>query len=148
MNSAMIFGQDRNQLRQMYIDVWRKQQAGELMQPLEAIIAEVVAMHPEYHALLGTDKEALDKDFLPELGQSNPFMHMGMHIAIREQLGTDRPAGIATAHKQLLLRLQDPHETEHQIMECLGRALWESQQNNAPPDEAAYLRCVQKLAQP
>ncbi|MCK4587167.1 MAG: DUF1841 family protein, partial [Gammaproteobacteria bacterium] len=73
------------------------------------------------------------------------FMHMGMHIAIREQLSTDRPVGINTAHKKLLLRLQDPHEVEHQIMECLGRALWESQQNNAAPDEAQYLVCVQKL---
>ena len=144
----MIFGQDRNQIRQMYIDAWRKQQAGELLQPLEAMIAEVVAMHPEYHTLLDSGEAALDKDFMAELGQSNPFMHMGMHIAIREQLSTDRPPGIVAAHKKLLLRLQDSHEAEHHIMECLGRALWESQQNNAPPDEAAYLVCVQKLAQP
>jgi hypothetical protein len=144
----MIFGQDRNQIRQMYIDAWRKQQAGELLQPLEAMIAEVVAMHPEYHALLDSGEAALDKDFMAELGQSNPFMHMGMHIAIREQLSTDRPPGIVAAHKQLLLRLRDSHEAEHHIMECLGRALWESQQNNTPPDEATYLQCVQKLTQP
>ena len=95
--------------------------------------------------LLSDGENALDKDFLPEMGDSNPFMHMGMHIAIREQLSTDRPAGINTAHKKLLLRLQDPHEVEHQIMECLGRALWESSQNNTAPDEAQYLLCVQKL---
>lgn len=142
----MIFGQDRNQLRQMYIDAWKKQQAGELMQPLEAMIAEIVAMHPEYHNLLGEGDGALEKDFLPEMGESNPFMHMGMHIAIREQLSTDRPPGIVAAHKQLMLRLQDAHEVEHQIMECLGRALWEAQQNNTAPDESEYLQCVQKLA--
>ena len=140
-----MFGQDRNQLRQMYIDAWRKHQAGEVMQPLEAMISEVVAMHPEYHDMLGKGEDALDKDFLPEMGDSNPFMHMGMHIAIREQLSTDRPVGINTAHKKLLLRLQDPHEAEHQIMECLGRVLWESQQNNTAPDETQYLVCVQKL---
>jgi hypothetical protein len=142
----MIFGQDRNQLRQMYIDAWKKQQGGQLMQPLEAMIAEIVAMHPEYHALLGEEETALDKDFLPEMGESNPFMHMGMHIAIREQLSTDRPAGIVAAHRQLMLRLQDAHEVEHQIMECLGRTLWEAQQNNTAPDESLYLQCVQKLA--
>jgi len=142
----MIFGQDRNQLRQMYIDAWRKQQAGELMQPLEVMIAEIVALHPEYHRLLEGGEDALDRDFNPEMGESNPFMHMGMHIAIREQLGTDRPPGIAMAHKQLMRRLQDAHEAEHQIMECLGRALWEAQQNNTTPDESQYLRCVQKLA--
>lgn len=141
-----MFGQDRNQLRQMYLDAWKKQQSGALMQPLEAMIAQIIAMHPEYHALLEKDAEALDKDFLPELGESNPFMHMGMHIAIHEQLGTDRPPGISTAHKLLLLRLQDPHEVEHQMMECLGLALWEAQRNNTVPDEGQYLICVQKLA--
>ncbi len=140
-----MFGQDRNQLRQMYIDAWRKHQAGELMQPLEAMIAEIIVMHPEYHTLLNAGEDAVDKDFLPEMGEANPFMHMGMHIAIREQLSTDRPVGLVTAHKKLLLRLQDAHEVEHQIMECLGRVLWESQQNNSAPDEAQYLLCVQKL---
>jgi len=141
-----MFGQDRNQLRQMYIDAWRKHQANEILQPLESMIAEIVVMHPEYHAMLNTGIDALDKDFPPELGESNPFMHMGMHIAIREQLGADRPAGIVIAHKKLLLRLQDAHEVEHQIMECLGQTLWESQQNNTSPDESQYLRCVQQLA--
>lgn len=141
-----MYGQDRNQLRQMYLDVWRKHQGGELLQPLEALIAEVIGIHPEYHDLLMQGDAALDKDFLPELGESNPFLHMGMHIAIREQLATDRPSGIATAHKKLLLRLQDPHQVEHQIMECLGHSLWQAQQDNSAPDESQYLRCVQQLA--
>jgi len=141
-----MFGQDRNQLRQMYFDAWRKQQGAELMQPLEAMIAEVVVLHPEYHALLEQGEDALDKDFLPEMGETNPFMHMGMHIAIREQLATDRPDGIVLAYKKLLLRLQDVHEVEHQIMECLGESLWEAQRNNRAPDESQYLQCVQKHA--
>lgn len=141
-----MFGQDRNQLRQMYFDAWRKQQGGELMQPLEIMIAEVVSLHPEYHALLEQGEVALDKDFLPETGESNPFMHMGMHIAIREQLATDRPEGIVLAHKKLLLRLQNKHDVEHQIMECLGQSLWEAQRNHSAPDELQYLLCVQKQA--
>lgn len=141
-----MFGQDRNQLRQMYLDAWRKQQNNELMQPLEVMIAEVVALHPEYHALLEQGEDVLNRDFQPEMGEANPFMHMGMHMAIREQLSTDRPAGIVLSHKKLLLRLQDAHEVDHQIMECLGQSLWEAQRNNTAPDEAQYLACVQKLA--
>lgn len=141
-----MFGQDRNQLRQMYLDAWQKHQAGALLSPLEAMIAEVIAMHPEYHSLLEKSADALDKDFMPELGESNPFMHMGMHIAIREQLSTNRPEGITTAHKKLLLRLQDSHNAEHQIMECLGHSLWEAQRNNTAPDETQYLRCVENLS--
>lgn len=141
-----MFGQDRNQLRQMYLDAWQKHQAGTLLSPLESLISEIIGMHPEYHALFEKGIETLDKDFMPESGESNPFMHMGMHIAIQEQLGTDRPAGIAIAHKKLLLRLQDPHEVEHQMMECLGQSLWEAQRNNTAPDETQYLLCVQKLS--
>ena len=142
----MILGQNREQLRRMYVDAWCKQQAGEPVSPLEAMIAEVVAMHPEYHALLKRGENALDKDFLPEQGESNPFMHMGMHIAIREQLSTDRPIGIVDAIRALLARVQDAHEVEHRVMECLGQSLWEAQQAGQAPDEMAYLRCVQGRA--
>jgi hypothetical protein len=130
----------------MYIDAWRKFRAGEVLQPLEVLIAEVVGLHPEYHALLEQGGSVLDKDFVPELGESNPFMHMGMHIAIREQLGCDRPVGIVAAHRQLLLCLQDTHAAEHRMMECLGQSLWEAQRANAAPDEQVYLCCVQALS--
>ena len=140
-----MFGDNREQLRQMYVDAWRKQQDGALLTPLEAMIAEVVDMHPEYHALLDRGEDAIERDFLPEQGESNPFMHMGMHIAIREQLSTDRPAGIVDAIRTLLARLQDAHAVEHQVMECLGTSLWEAQRAGQAPDEQAYLRCVQAL---
>ena len=140
-----MFGQDRNQLRQMYLDTWRKHRAGETLSPLETLIAEIIAIHPEYHPMLDKGENTLDQDFLPELGESNPFMHMGMHIAIREQLSTDRPTGIVAACRQLLMRVQDSHEVEHQMMECLGQVLWEAQSTGGMPDESQYLACVQQL---
>ncbi len=141
-----MFGDNREQLRQMYMDAWRKQQAGDILTPLETMIAEVVGMHPEYHGLLNQGEAAIDKDFLPEQGEANPFMHMGMHIAIREQLSTDRPLGIVDAIRALLARIQDAHTVEHQVMECLGESLWEAQRAGQAPDEMAYLRCVQALS--
>ncbi len=141
-----MFGNNREQLRRLYVEAWQKQQASGVLSPLEAMIAEVVAMHPEYHALLNQGEDALDRDFLPEQGESNPFMHMGMHVAIREQLSTDRPVGIVDAIRALLARVQDAHAVEHQVMECLGQSLWEAQRTGQAPDEAAYLRCVQGLA--
>jgi len=138
-----MFGQDRQQLRKMYVDAWRKHQAGEPASALEQLIAEIIALHPEYHALLTAGEDALDRDFLPELGESNPFMHMGMHIAIREQLATDRPPGIKTAYQALLAKHQDVHAVEHDIMECLGQVLWEAQRAGSQPDDARYLACLQ-----
>ena len=42
----MIFGQDRNELRRMYADAWRKQVDGQVLSPLEAQIARIVGFHP------------------------------------------------------------------------------------------------------
>lgn len=139
----MIFGQDRNELRKMYLDAWQKRRSGAVLSPLEDQIANVIEQHPEYHAAL-TGNE-LDKDYAVEGGQSNPFLHMGLHLGIREQLATNRPAGISGVFKALVARTGDAHAAEHQMIECLAETLWESQSQNKPPDEQAYLERLQRL---
>ena len=140
----MIFGQDRNELRQMYADAWRKRTKQRPASPLETQIADVIAMHPEYHEDVTSDD--LDKDYLPDGGQTNPFLHMGLHLAIREQVSTDRPAGIAAIHKALTARSGDPHAAEHVMIEALAETLWEAQSGNQPPDEAKYLERLRRIA--
>ncbi len=140
----MIFGSDRNRLRRYYLDAWQKRQAGEALEPLEALIAGVVAQHPEYHVLLESADD-LDRDYTPETHQTNPFLHMGMHISLAEQIGSDRPPGIRELHRRIAGACRDPHEAEHRMMECLGLVLWEAQRQSRPPDEAAYLECLKKL---
>lgn len=139
----MIFGQDKNELRQMYIESWRKLKTGAALSPLEAQIAKVIEDHPEYQALM-TDA-ALEASFTPESGQTNPFLHMSLHLAIREQVATDRPPGIASIFNALLVRTGDAHDAEHQALECLAETLWEAQGANAMPDEAAYLERLRQL---
>lgn len=141
----MLFGQNRDELRRFYVDTWHKYCAKQPLQPLEALIGEVISHHPEYHALLENEEQALSREFSPEDGQSNPFLHMGMHIAIHEQLSTNRPAGIVAAFETALKRHGDRHEVEHRMMECLGQAMWEAQRNGTPPDEGAYLECLKRL---
>lgn len=141
----MIFGQDRTRLRQFYLDAWRKRQSGERLEPLETLIANVVAQHPEYHSLLDSPN-SLEQDYAPEQGQTNPFLHMGMHISLAEQLATDRPTGIRELYLEITANSKDAHEAEHRMMECLGLILWEAQSQNRPPDEQAYLECLKRLA--
>lgn len=137
-----MFGQDRNELRRMFFATWRKHRAHAPMEPLEQTIAHIIAQHPEYHALLEDEDAYLTRDYLPEMGQTNPFLHMAMHIAIQEQLGTDRPAGVREAYQALLTRFGDPHAVEHDMMECLAEALWQAQRQGLPPDDTAYLACL------
>jgi len=138
-----MFGQDRTELRQMFFSAWEKHQNKQLMEPLEAVVAKIIELHPEYHALL-ENKDTLDRDYTPEMGQTNPFLHMAMHISIQEQLSTNRPTGIEQLHQSILKKNKDPHETEHLMMECLGKMLWEAQSQNRMPDENDYLSCLKK----
>ena len=139
----MIFGADRAELRRMYIDAWNKSQSGSVLTPLETQIAEVVADHPEYQPAM-TDN-AVDESFTPEQGATNPFLHMGLHLAIREQVATDRPPGIAALFTKLLATAGDRHEAEHRALDCLAETLWEAQRAGAAPDERAYLERLKKL---
>jgi Domain of unknown function (DUF1841) len=137
--------QDRSQLRRMYLASWRKFRAQEPLQPLEAQIAAVIAEHPEYIAWLESGREVLGAEFTPESGRENPFLHLGLHLAIREQLSTDRPAGFAALHRRLCEHYGDAHEAEHALLAPLGETLWEAQRAGRAPDEGEYLRKVEML---
>ena len=138
----MIFGQDRNELRKMYADAWQKRCNDEALSPLEGQIAAVIAEHPEYEPAVTGD---LDKEYTVAGGETNPFLHMGLHLGIREQVATNRPAGIRSVFEQLANRLGDAHEAEHRMIDCLAEAIWTAQRENRPPDELQYLESLRKL---
>jgi len=140
-----MFSNDRNQMRQVFLQAWRKGQNNQPLEPLEELIVGILSRHPEYPPLVEDTDKALERDYLPESGETNPFLHMGMHIAIHEQLSTDRPTGIAGLFQQLVLQAGDPHTAEHQVMDCLGEMLWRAQRDNCMPDEQGYLDCLRKL---
>jgi hypothetical protein len=140
-----MFGQDRNQMRQVFLQAWRKHNENQDLEPLEELIVSILGQHPEYQPLLENEDKALARDYLPESGETNPFLHMGMHIAIHEQLSTDRPAGIAALFQQLVMQAGEPHMAEHQVMDCLGEMLWRAQRDGRMPDEQGYLDCLRKL---
>jgi hypothetical protein len=141
----MLFGENRSDLREVFFSAWEKFHRGDALEPAEQLVVDVLHRHPEYHRVVG-NRDNADKDWTPEMGETNPFLHMGMHIALAEQVGMDRPAGIRQAYEQLAAGMGDTHAAEHEMMECLGRSLWEAQQSGGQPDEAGYLGCVQKLA--
>jgi len=138
----VIFGQDRNELRAMYATAWQKHCDGDVLSPLEAQIAQVIADHPEYHTSVSGD---LERDFTVEGGKINPFLHMGLHMGIREQVATNRPAGIASVFGDLAAKTGDAHVAEHRMIDCLAETLWEAQSENRPPDESLYLQRLRQL---
>jgi Domain of unknown function (DUF1841) len=142
---AVFSGQNREQLRRMYVETWRKFRAHAQLEPLEAQIAAVIAEHPEYVQWLESDDEALAAEFTPEGGRQNPFLHMGLHLAIREQVATNRPAGIAAIYARLSERMGNTHAAEHAMLEPLAETLWEAQRAAAMPNEDSYLERLRTL---
>ena len=141
----MIFAhQSREQLRQAWRESWRRRVDGLPLEPLQAQIADVIALHPEYHAFILQDDSAV-LDFTPEGGRENPFLHLGLHLALHEQIGTDRPPGIAAEFQRLSRRAGDAHAAEHQMIEVLATLLWESQRSGRAADAQRYLERLRRL---
>lgn len=139
-----MFAPSREQARRFFCEAWRKRREGLPASPLEALAADIVANHPEYHALL-EDPAAIEREWTPEQGATNPFLHLSLHLAIEEQLSIDQPPGLRAAFARRLARRHgDRHAALHDLLECLGEILWQAQRENRPPDGGRYLDCVNR----
>jgi hypothetical protein len=134
-----MFQPSRDQARNTFFEAWRKYRAGEPLLGIEALALDVILRHPEYHDTLSHPERSRDKEYRDE---SNPFLHMSLHVALEEQLSIDQPPGIAQRFQALLARFQDRHEALHQALECLAETVWRAQRDGMPPDGAAYLECL------
>jgi hypothetical protein len=136
-----MFSSDRNEYRKVFFDAWQKYKAKQPLEPLEGQLVEIILLHPEYQAVLDDPNNNQSKDF----DASNPFLHMSLHLGIREQVATNRPAGIREVYQQVCEKYQDVHQAEHKMMEYLAKILWDAQQSGKMPDEAAYLEGLKSL---
>lgn len=142
----MFLGQDRDETREVFFRAWRAHHDGRPLEGVEKLIVQVLLRHPEYHPVLDNPETARGRDFFSETGDTNPFLHLGMHIAIEEQLSLDQPRGMRDCYRTLLEKIPDEHAVQHRIMECLGEMLWHSQRTQTPLDEKRYMRCLAQLS--
>lgn len=143
-----MYNPTRDQARRFFIDAWRKDRAREVLTPLEGIATGIVRLHPEYHALLENADAALARDWTPESGEANPFLHLSLHLAVEEQLSIDQPAGIRAAFEALPGKHGDRHAALHVVLECLGETIWQAQRGGGAFDGAAYLDCIRRRPPP
>ena len=139
-----MFNPTRDQARQFYFAAWKKFRDHAPLTDLEAIAVELMGRHPEYHAILDAPERNQDRDWRPEQGETNPFLHLSMHLAISEQLSIDQPVGVKSRYEKLRAALGDEHAAQHAVMDCLAEMIWTAQRYHQPPDGAAYLACMEK----
>ncbi|NEN74994.1 DUF1841 family protein [Pelistega sp. NLN82] len=132
-----MFNPTRDQVRAFFIDTWQKHQNKSILSPIESSALKWILEHPEYHALLSSP-DAKEQDFSINQGQTNPFLHLSMHLAIEEQISINSPPGIKSLFEQLSAKT-DSHHAIHEIMECLGQVLWESQRSGTPLNNELYI---------
>ncbi len=140
-----MFSPSREQVRQFFFDTWAKYRAATPLQGLETVALEVILLHPEYHAVLAAPERSADRDYTPEMGQTNPFLHMSLHLALEEQLSIDQPPGVLGAFDKMLRRSATRHDALHAALECLGEMVWKSQRDGAAPDAQSYLECLKRV---
>ena len=141
-----MFGNNRDSLRRYYCTVWGKANAGQALEPLERLIARIINEHPEYQPMLVDAEAALSRDYLPEMGQTNPFLHLGMHLALEEQRSIDQPPGIRALYARLAAHATDEHQAQHQCIDALAETIWQAQRQGCPPDGDSYLQALRRLA--
>ena len=139
-----MFAPSRDEARRFLIDAWRKHRAGEPLSALEQSASQLIAMHPEYHRMLEAPDGYIDRDYRPEHGDINPFLHLSLHLAVAEQLAIDQPQGIVAQFARLREARGDAHAALHAIVECLGETIWQAQRTGGAPDAALYLACLER----
>lgn len=137
-----MFNPSRDQVRTFFFEVWAKYRAGQPLAGAEQPALDAVLAHPEYHAILDQPERYQARDYLPESGETNPFLHLSMHLAITEQLSIDQPPGIRARYQKLLKQHGSEMDAQHAVMECLAEMIWQVQRHQTAFDSAAYLRCL------
>lgn len=143
-----LFNPSRDEVRDFFFNTWSKFKQTQPLSPLEKIALSVIQMHPEYHHILDSPEKHKQQAYFPEQGETNPFLHMSLHLSACEQISINQPTGIAEIYTQLKLKYQEEHSAQHDIVDCLGETIWLAQQNKTGLDAAHYLQLLyQKIGQ-
>jgi hypothetical protein len=140
-----IFNPSREEVRRFFCDTWKKKTENHILTPMETLASDWMVQHPEYHTSLANPEDAVAQDYTPERGETNPFLHLSMHLSISEQISIDQPLGIKAIAEKLTKKLGSEHEAQHAMMECLGQVMWEAQREGQPLSPEKYLEALQKL---
>lgn len=141
-----LFNPSRDEVREFFFDAWAKFKANKSLTDLEKLALGVIHLHPEYHAILDAPAQFKHQDYFPEFGETNPFLHMSMHLSILEQISINQPIGIAGIYGKLKIKHQNEHDALHDVLECLGEVIWQAQRNNTAIDSDYYLSLLQQKA--
>ena len=131
----------RREFRQAFFDAYAKHQKKEELTALETQLVTLMELHPEYLPMMQNPEKYLEQDYFPEMGETNPFLHLSLHLGLHEQVATNRPAGIQDLYQQYQAKYGS-HEAEHRMMSVMAELLYQAQ--GQAPDQVEYLRLLKE----
>ncbi len=139
-----LYNPSRDQARQFLFDAWAKFKQQTILSDLEKIAIEVIQMHPEYHIILDSPARYMNQQYFPEMGETNPFLHLSLHLSVIEQININQPIGITQVYDKLRQQYNDSHLAQHDFLECLAETIWQAQRNSQPLDSETYLNLLKQ----
>lgn len=139
-----LYKPTRDQARQFLFDAWAKFKKESSLTDLEKIVVEVIQMHPEYHAVFNAPERFMHQQYFPEMGETNPFLHITLHLSVIEQITINQPIGISQIYDKLRQQHNDTHHAYHDLIDCLAETIWQAQHNNEPLDSEHYLNLLRQ----
>lgn len=115
--------------RQLFYNAWQRHLAGQPLSEFDHGIVEVLRCYPEY--IRAMRPESIDVE-----GGENPYLVLGAHMEVKEQIRLDRPAGIRSLIAQSSKGID---YVESVMVELLVHTLKAAQLGNKPPDYKVYL---------
>ncbi len=143
-----LFNPSRDEVREFFFNTWHKFKQKQPLEGVEKIGVQVMQSHPEYHAILGDAKHYMQQQYFPEMGETNPFLHMSLHMSVLEQISINQPIGIASIYQQLIAKHQNELDAQHDLIDCLAETIWQAQRNQQPLDAENYLLLMQQKVKP
>lgn len=116
--------------RQHFYHAWQKHLRGYALSEFEHRIVEVLLNYPEYTKALSPDSIDVDNG-------ENPYLILGAHMEVKDQLRLDRPRGIK---KLVDSSSKGGAFVESLMVELMVYTLKSAYINKTPPSYEQYLR--------
>ena len=141
-----MYDVNTHDVRRYFGHVWQNRLNPLQLDALQQKALRIIEAHPEYQTYLEHIEDYLDKNWTPEQGETNPFLHLSLHLSIQEQVGIDQPFGIRSIHQKLVGMHNDNWvKAEDEMMDALVETIWQAQRHNQGLDVNAYMTRLRKL---
>ena len=138
-----MFDVNTGDVRRFFAQAWKNRLAPQ--DALQDKAVRILSAHPEYHPYVENIERWMDHTWLPENGETNPFLHLSLHLSIQEQAAIDQPFGIADIHRQLCAKYGDWVKAEDKMMDALVEMIWQAQRNGTGFDVNLYITQLRRL---